>query len=161
MHKFPKDANLRRQWVTFVQVKRAHLVEPTKHLVIHSIHFSLDCYEKSFMEEIGLRKQSWIQSVPQVQLNFLHHYHTNSPNLNRSHPKNYPQNYSNFSNPPENSLMESLLCNVCVPPLMSKQMAIVFTGSGFFLIKAVFLLSENEMSKINAKFIFFVAVFIK
>ena len=55
------------------------------------------------------------QSVPQLQLNFLHHYHTNSPN------------YSNFSYPPYNSLMESLLRNVCVPPLTSRQMAIVFT----------------------------------
>ena len=88
------------------------------------------------------------QSVPQVQLNFLHHYHTNSPN------------YSNFSYPPYNSLMESLLRNVCVPPLTSRQMAIVFTGSEFFIIKAVFLLSETEMSKVNAKFVFFVAVFI-
>ena len=39
-------------------------------------------------------------------------------------------------------------------------MAIVFTGSEFFIIKAVFLLSETEMSKVNAKFVFFVAVFI-
>ena len=29
MHKFPKDADLRRQWVKFVQVKRADSVEPT------------------------------------------------------------------------------------------------------------------------------------
>ena len=27
-------------------------------------------------------------------------YHTNSPNLNRSHPINCPPNYSNFPNPP-------------------------------------------------------------
>jgi len=37
-------------------------------------------------------------------------------------------------------------------------MAIVFTGSGFFLVKAVFLLNETQTSKINAKFVFYVAV---
>ena len=42
----PKDANLRRQWVKFAQVKRADFVEPTKHSVICNIHFSPDCYEK-------------------------------------------------------------------------------------------------------------------
>ena len=54
-----------------------------------------------------------------------------------------------------------LLRNVCVPPLTSRQMAIVFTGSGFFLIKALFLLNETEMIKINAKFVFFVAVYVE
>ena len=29
MHKCPKDANLRQQWVKFVQVKRADFIEPT------------------------------------------------------------------------------------------------------------------------------------
>ena len=58
------------------------------------------------------------QSVPQIQLNFLHHCRTNSPNLNRSHPKNYPPNYSNFPDLPKNSLMESLLRNVWVRWIM-------------------------------------------
>ena len=57
MHKLPKDANLRRQWVKFAQVKRADFVEATKHSVICDIHFSPDCYEKRFMVEMGLRKQ--------------------------------------------------------------------------------------------------------
>ena len=57
MHKLPKDANLRRQWVKFAQVKRADFLGPTKHSVICNIHFSPDCYEKSFMVEMGLRKQ--------------------------------------------------------------------------------------------------------
>ena len=48
MHKLPKDANLRRQWAKFAQVKRADFVEPTKHLVIYNIHFSLFCFEKRF-----------------------------------------------------------------------------------------------------------------
>jgi len=69
MHKFPKDANLRRQWVKFVQVKRADFVEPTEHSVICNIHFSPDCYEKSFMVEMGLKKQSSLVSgaVPTIQ----------------------------------------------------------------------------------------------
>ena len=56
MHKFPKDANLRWQWVKFVQVKRANFVELIELSVICNIHFSLDCYEKSFLVEMGLRK---------------------------------------------------------------------------------------------------------
>lgn len=69
MHKFPKDANLRRQWVKFVYVKRATSVEPTEHLVVCNIHFSLDCYEKSFMVEMGLTKQSlrFSGAVPTIQ----------------------------------------------------------------------------------------------
>ena len=69
MHKFPKVANLRRQWVKFVQVKRANFVEPTEHSVICNIYFSPDCYQKSVMVEIGLRKQSPLLSiaVPTIQ----------------------------------------------------------------------------------------------
>jgi hypothetical protein len=69
MHKFPKDTNLRWQWVKFVQVKRADFVEPTEHSVICNIHFSPDCYEKSFMVEMGLKKQSPLLSgaVPTIQ----------------------------------------------------------------------------------------------
>ena len=69
MHKFPKDTNLRRQWVKFVQLKRADFVEPTEHSVICNIHFSPDCYEKSFMVQMGLKKQSPLLSgaVPTIQ----------------------------------------------------------------------------------------------
>ena len=69
MHKFPKDVNLRRQWIKFVQVKMAHFVEPTKHSVICIIRFSPSCYEKSVMVEMGLRKQSRLLSgaVPKIQ----------------------------------------------------------------------------------------------
>lgn len=50
-------------------VKRADFVEPTEHSVICNIHFSPDCYEKSFMVEMGLRKQSPLLSgaVPTIQ----------------------------------------------------------------------------------------------
>ena len=69
MHKLPKDANLRRQWIKFLQVKRADFVEPTKHSAICNIHFCPDCYEKGFMVEMGLRKQSLLLSgaVPTIQ----------------------------------------------------------------------------------------------
>ena len=57
MHKLPKDANLRRRWIKFLQVKRTDFVEPT------------DCYEKGFMVKMGLRKQSLLLSgaVPTIQ----------------------------------------------------------------------------------------------
>ena len=69
MHKLPKDANLRRQWVEFVQVKRANFVQPMEHSVICNIHFSPDCYKKNFMVEMVLRKQSPLLSgaVPPIQ----------------------------------------------------------------------------------------------
>ena len=69
IHKFPKDANLRRQWVKFVQVKRANLVAATEHSAICIIHFSPDCNEESFMVEMGLIKQSPRLSgaVPTIQ----------------------------------------------------------------------------------------------
>ena len=56
-HKFPKDANLRRQWVKFVQVKRADFEEPSVHSVICSSHVSPDGYEKSCVAEMGLKEQ--------------------------------------------------------------------------------------------------------
>jgi len=68
VHKFSKDANLRRQCgVKFV--KRADFVEPTEHAVICNMHSSPDCYEKSFMVEMGLRKQYPLFSgaVPTIQ----------------------------------------------------------------------------------------------
>ena len=69
MHKFPKDANLRRQWVKFVQVKRAGFVKPTEHSVICNVHFTTECYEKSFMVEMGFKKQKQLipGAVPTVQ----------------------------------------------------------------------------------------------
>ena len=68
IHKFPKDANLRRQWVKFVQVKRANFVAATEHAICN-IHFSPHCNEESFMVEMGLIKQSPRLSgaVPTIQ----------------------------------------------------------------------------------------------
>ena len=69
MHKFPKDANLRRQWVKLVQVKREDFVKPTEHSVICNVHFTTECYEKSFMVEMALKKQKQLipGAVPTVQ----------------------------------------------------------------------------------------------
>ena len=44
MYKFPDDVNLRRQWTKFVQMKRADFIEPTKHSIICSDHFTPDCF---------------------------------------------------------------------------------------------------------------------
>lgn len=54
MHKFPKEANLKRQWVKFVQVKRADFDQRSKHSVVCGSHLSPDCYGKSYMVEMGL-----------------------------------------------------------------------------------------------------------
>ena len=50
-------------------MKSADFVEPTEHSVICNIHFSPDCYEKSFMVEMGLKKQRPLLSgaIPTIQ----------------------------------------------------------------------------------------------
>ena len=58
-----------------------------------------------------------------------------------------------------NSYVESVLPNIWVPPLTSPVLVIVFTGSEFFDENAVFLLNEIELSKMNAKFVFFVVFY--
>ena len=67
MHNFPKDTNLRRQYVKFVKVK-IDFKEPSVHSVICSGHFSPDCYEKSYMAEMGLKKQNHLSpgAVPTI-----------------------------------------------------------------------------------------------
>ena len=67
MHEFPKDANLRRQWEKFVQVKRAKFVESTEHIC--NILFLQNITKKVFMLEMGLRKQSLRLSgaIPTIQ----------------------------------------------------------------------------------------------
>ena len=57
MQRFTNEANLKRQWVQFVQLKRADFVEPFKHSIVCSSHFfSPDCYEKTYLAEMGLTK---------------------------------------------------------------------------------------------------------
>ena len=57
LQRFPNEANLKQQWVKFVQAKRAHFVEPFKHSVVCSSHFSSDCNKKGSMVEMGLQKK--------------------------------------------------------------------------------------------------------
>ena len=69
MHKFPKDANLRRQCVKFVQVERAYFEKPSVHFFICSSHFPADCHEKSYVAEMGLKQQKQLLpgAVPTIQ----------------------------------------------------------------------------------------------
>ena len=56
LQRFPNEANLKQQWVKFVQAKRADFVEPFKHSVVFSSHF-LPIVKKGFMVEMGLQKE--------------------------------------------------------------------------------------------------------
>ena len=69
MHKFPKKHEFEATTgEIFVQVKRADFVEPSVHSVICSNHFSPDCYENSYMAEIGRTKKKQLLScaVPKI-----------------------------------------------------------------------------------------------
>ena len=50
-------------------MKTADFIEPMEHSVICNMHFSPDCYGKSFVVEVGLRKQCPLLSgaVPMIQ----------------------------------------------------------------------------------------------
>ena len=69
VHKFPKDPSLRRQWVKFVQVKRANFSEPSENSVICGSHFSSESFERCLMNEMGLKKQRLLVpgAVPTIQ----------------------------------------------------------------------------------------------
>ena len=58
MHMSLRDLNLRRQWTTFVQVKRANFVEPSKHSVICGAHFTSDCFDGGYIREMGFKKST-------------------------------------------------------------------------------------------------------
>ena len=68
-YKFPDDLNLRRQWTKFVQVKRADFKGPTKHSIICSAHFTPDCFENPYMQEMGFKKKRDLLpiAVPTIQ----------------------------------------------------------------------------------------------
>ena len=68
-HMFPRDLNLRRQWIKFVQVKRADFVQPTKHSIICGAHFTSDCFEGAYMREMGFKKLTDLipSAVPTIQ----------------------------------------------------------------------------------------------
>ena len=68
-HQFLRDLNLRRQWIKFVQAKRADFLEPTKHSVICGTHFTSDCFESGYMREMGFKKSTDLipTAVPTIQ----------------------------------------------------------------------------------------------
>ena len=69
-HLFPKDENLRRQWLKFVQVKRADFLQPTEHSIICGAHFTPECFEDDFKVKMGIKKtrnQLIPGSVPTIQ----------------------------------------------------------------------------------------------
>ena len=59
LHKFPKDASLRQQWVRQVQRTRADWKEPSEHSVVCSAHFAEPCFEpdSALASAMGLEKR--------------------------------------------------------------------------------------------------------
>ena len=59
LHKFPKDASLRQQWVRQVQRTRADWKEPSEHSVVCSAHFAEPCFEpdSALALAMGLEKR--------------------------------------------------------------------------------------------------------
>ena len=61
-HRFPKESNIRRQWIRFVQTKRANFPpkkmgkeDPLDKLVICGDHFTAEYYEGNAMSELGFK----------------------------------------------------------------------------------------------------------
>ena len=70
-HFFPKEERIRRQWIKFVQVKRADFLQPTEHSIICGVHFAHECLEDDAMVEMGLKDKKInlkSDSVPTIQL---------------------------------------------------------------------------------------------
>ena len=69
-HFFPKEERIRRQWINFVQVKRADFLEPTEHSIICGAHFANECFDDDGMVKMGFKdKRSYLKtsSVPTIQ----------------------------------------------------------------------------------------------
>ena len=69
-HFFPKEERIRRQWIKFVQVKRADFLQPTEHSIICGAHFAPECFEDDGMVKMGLEdKRSNLKSdsLPTIQ----------------------------------------------------------------------------------------------
>ncbi len=71
-HRFPKDPVIRRQWVRFVQTKRADFQPPSEksQAVICGAHFEKDCFSGHLMAEMGfgLKKTKLKpEAVPTIQ----------------------------------------------------------------------------------------------
>ena len=62
-HFFSKEERIRRQWIKFVQVKRADFLQPTEHSIICDAHFEPECFEDDGMVKMGLKdKRSNLKS---------------------------------------------------------------------------------------------------
>ena len=69
-HFFPKEERNRRQWIKFVQVKRADFLQPTEHSIICGAHFAHEWFEDDGMVKMGLKdKRGYLKSdsVPTIQ----------------------------------------------------------------------------------------------
>ena len=69
-HFFPKEERIRRQWIKFVQVKRADFLQPTEHSIICGAHFAHEWFEDDGMVKMGLKDKRGnlkSDSVPTIQ----------------------------------------------------------------------------------------------
>ena len=79
---FPKEERIRRQWIKFVQVKRADFLQLTEHFIICGTHFAPECFENEGMVKMGLKdKRSNLKS-------------DSVPTINPSDPKHSPKRLS-------------------------------------------------------------------
>lgn len=100
------------------------------------------------------------QTLTKVQIGYTHYCLIFFPHLNRYPAIKHPSNCCTIPSHHINSYVESVLRNIWVPPLTSRELSIVFTGSGFLIKNAFFLLNEIELGKINTKFVFLVAFYV-
>jgi hypothetical protein len=70
VYEFPKDPAIRRQWVKFVQTKRANFDTPSEKskAVVCDAHFLPECFESPLMLELGFKKRKKLVtgSVPTI-----------------------------------------------------------------------------------------------
>ncbi len=71
LHEFPKDPDIRRQWIHFVQSKRENFPSASvKSAVICSAHFEDNCFHGSLMRSMGFdvkRRVLIPGSIPTIQ----------------------------------------------------------------------------------------------
>jgi len=75
--------------------------------------------------------------------------------------RNFLQTSAAFAHRHNNYTKVLNLRNVCIPPLTSQELAIVFTGSESWTENFVFLLKYFDLGKINDKFIFSITFYFK
>ena len=75
-HRFPKESNIRRQWIRFVQTKRVNFPQkktgkedPLDRLVISGDRFTADDYEgKNTSDHHSVNMSCWLTSSPDTAL---------------------------------------------------------------------------------------------